>query len=468
MSLFENFPYTNFHELNLDWIIKKMKELDDKFDEAIASGIKIADPPQWDITTAYAPLTIVFHDDAAYLSTVPVPPGTMITDTDYWENIFDVHQLYEMIEELETELNEKIDEEVDELTDSIDDLDAITVKNNSTRHILFVGDSYTTWYSDKLFTEFVSRCGVPAAQCHNVAVSGAGFTIAQTLTFLEEVQGYTGDKTEITDIIVCGGINDASIDFVSDTVTARNTLTTAIDTFRTYCNTNYPNAKLHIAYVGGTLPTSSYYSSLHPAISQQWAFWAYTIYAGGHGFNVLKAWNSMHLSVDNYATDGIHPSESFGSAAIGEAVANAFNNNEMIYNRPQEIWSFGYESFITKTMQYFVNIDENMVTISVPDNYISMDAGVTFNAANWTKILSLPKNQIRHPHFMNINVSINKFNNVATARIVPAEIQIADGEISMKIFSLSGNSFETLTSNSGATITFVGLQDITVPLWTMN
>lgn len=29
MSLFENFPYTNFHELNLDWIIKRIKELQD-------------------------------------------------------------------------------------------------------------------------------------------------------------------------------------------------------------------------------------------------------------------------------------------------------------------------------------------------------------------------------------------------------------------------------------------------------
>ena len=27
MALFENFPYTNFHELNLDWLLQKMKEL---------------------------------------------------------------------------------------------------------------------------------------------------------------------------------------------------------------------------------------------------------------------------------------------------------------------------------------------------------------------------------------------------------------------------------------------------------
>ena len=32
MGLFENFPYTNFHELNLDWIVQKMKALDEKVD----------------------------------------------------------------------------------------------------------------------------------------------------------------------------------------------------------------------------------------------------------------------------------------------------------------------------------------------------------------------------------------------------------------------------------------------------
>lgn len=30
MALFENFPYTNLHELNLDWLIQEMKELEEK------------------------------------------------------------------------------------------------------------------------------------------------------------------------------------------------------------------------------------------------------------------------------------------------------------------------------------------------------------------------------------------------------------------------------------------------------
>ena len=32
MGLFEQFPYSNFHELNLDWILQKIKELEEKVD----------------------------------------------------------------------------------------------------------------------------------------------------------------------------------------------------------------------------------------------------------------------------------------------------------------------------------------------------------------------------------------------------------------------------------------------------
>ena len=33
MPLYENFPYTNFHELNLDWLVKKVAKLEAAFPE---------------------------------------------------------------------------------------------------------------------------------------------------------------------------------------------------------------------------------------------------------------------------------------------------------------------------------------------------------------------------------------------------------------------------------------------------
>ena len=100
MGVFEHFPYANFHELNLDWLLKKMRELDKKLDNFIKiNQIKYADPIQWNITSQYEANTVVVDPNTgiAYLSTEAVPAGASITNTDYWTPIFDLGALFAMI-----------------------------------------------------------------------------------------------------------------------------------------------------------------------------------------------------------------------------------------------------------------------------------------------------------------------------------------------------------------------------------
>ena len=90
MGLFENFPYTNFHELNLDWILSTIKKLDNEIDEFVQTNVlTYAEPIQWNITTQYAKNTVVVGPDGtAYMSITPVPTNIMLTNTDYWQPIF--------------------------------------------------------------------------------------------------------------------------------------------------------------------------------------------------------------------------------------------------------------------------------------------------------------------------------------------------------------------------------------------
>lgn len=86
MAYFES-PHTRNYEGDLGWIIKKIIELTDRYNDFFQyNSIKFADPLQWDITKQYEPYTIVFDYDSnySYISKKPVPAGVSITNPDFW------------------------------------------------------------------------------------------------------------------------------------------------------------------------------------------------------------------------------------------------------------------------------------------------------------------------------------------------------------------------------------------------
>lgn len=86
MAYFE-FPHTRNYEGDLGFIIKKIIELTDKYNDFFQyNSIKFADPLQWDITKQYEAFTIVFDYDSgySYISKRPVPSGVAISNPDYW------------------------------------------------------------------------------------------------------------------------------------------------------------------------------------------------------------------------------------------------------------------------------------------------------------------------------------------------------------------------------------------------
>lgn len=90
MGIFEQFPYANMHEMNLDWLLNMMKKLDKAMETFKATeSLKFADPIIWDITTQYAKSTIVLDPTGnAYLSLQPVSTGIQLNNDEYWLEIF--------------------------------------------------------------------------------------------------------------------------------------------------------------------------------------------------------------------------------------------------------------------------------------------------------------------------------------------------------------------------------------------
>lgn len=92
-----DYPYTDFHEMNLDFLLKSMEELKKAFASFTASNSLIfAEPMLHDLTSTYAKNTIVLDSDGnAYISLQNVPAGVQLSNADYWLMVFNFEEYTE-------------------------------------------------------------------------------------------------------------------------------------------------------------------------------------------------------------------------------------------------------------------------------------------------------------------------------------------------------------------------------------
>ena len=87
--IFDKYPYTNFHEMNDDWIIQTLQEFGKRLDDFVAANsLTYADPIEYDPATTYPAYTVVIYNDTAYMSKVTAPAGVPPTNDDYYLKIF--------------------------------------------------------------------------------------------------------------------------------------------------------------------------------------------------------------------------------------------------------------------------------------------------------------------------------------------------------------------------------------------
>lgn len=110
MAFYDKFPYTNFQELNLDEIIKALKQMESDMKDFINNNvIKYADPIQWDITKQYEANTVVTdHNGNAYISSQPVPSGVALGNETYWSKIGNFDELFSKVKQAITPYDEGI------------------------------------------------------------------------------------------------------------------------------------------------------------------------------------------------------------------------------------------------------------------------------------------------------------------------------------------------------------------------
>lgn len=93
-NFFDKYPYTDFHELNLDWILNKVKETDKKVDDFTVFNT-LTWAGEWDASKSYVKWSIVQDQDGnGYISVQPVPKNVPLTDENYWVQVAKYQALY--------------------------------------------------------------------------------------------------------------------------------------------------------------------------------------------------------------------------------------------------------------------------------------------------------------------------------------------------------------------------------------
>lgn len=236
MGFTNDYPYTDFHEMNLDWLISKMKSLDKSMTEFKALN-SISYGGVWDITKQYQAWTVVVTDDEGYISIQAVPAGIDISNTDYWITIGD---LPARVLALESEM------------DTAQSQIALLEAGKIQQRIIVIGDSYLyglevggTVLSTNWGTLLRDKLGlVENDSFFRVAIDGGGFVSSGGsyvwLTNLQAMEDAITDHDTISHIIVFGGQNDKN----------KTGVESAISDFCSYCTSEYPNAKIMIGACG--------------------------------------------------------------------------------------------------------------------------------------------------------------------------------------------------------------------------
>lgn len=191
---------------------------------------------------------------------------------------------------------------------------------------IIIGDSYGAYdgsWIDKLITKIGDK-----AVCHKIAIGGAGFyhqSSIQNYTFLTYLQSQASTITnplKIKKIIVCAGYNDNDATY--------DNITTAINSFCSYCKTTYPNARVYIGMIGfnsaktatGTLLRDSLFTVVLPAYSAD--------YNNEYGPVYIENSELILKNTDFMASDNVHPVEA-GSNKIATCLYKWLLHGTMNY-----------------------------------------------------------------------------------------------------------------------------------------
>ena len=282
MGIFRQFPYSNFHEMNMDEIIKIVKDLADDWAEYNRKWGQLYD------------------DTAAALQDF----------IDYYTNYFATL-------DLQDEVNNRIDAmlESGEFQAIVNSYLQPFIEEFTThihRKVIIIGDSYSTGTGGGQSIEtpvpsIAKIMNISQSSIYNYSDGGAGFirnSEDNDPSFernLDNAIANITNKNEISDICVIGGANDATA--------SNSVLDTNMNRFVAKAHQAFPYAKLWLFAIGWSLDSNDRRNLMN----------AYRYYANNGNFTYVKLY---HLLQDKQKMFNVwHPNEE-GVITVARAIGS--------------------------------------------------------------------------------------------------------------------------------------------------
>ena len=431
MAFFNKYPYTDFHELNLDAIIEQVKKLQQDFDE-FALNNSLTYMGEWDITKSYPAFSVVDDGGFGYLALQPVPPGVLLTNTDYWLMIVDFSAVYSDFEQRVDDLEATVGDASSGLVKDVDDLQtavgdassglvkdvndlqttvgdassglvkdvddlqttvgdassglvkdvddlqadvsALTSEVFRPRRYIFISDSYGYHpsISNSWIPQTATILGLGLSDYYDWYEGSMGFIHlgggGHTVEGLARSKESTVlNKNSITDVVFIGGVNDAY--YINDYTMEQ--LGAAIESFCDYIVNTYPNATIHLGMAGNWIgKNQAQYTALYqlPATYKN----SITHYRGSYIDNVEYILHNYTLLGDSQ-----HPSAD-GALELAKCISA-----HLIGNSFDARYTMGgtFQSTGTATINagnaYFAMVENENTTVEITGYVFSLSSAVT-------------------------------------------------------------------------------------------